>query len=83
MLALPNANQFNKGGERDPSVLYDSGTYDLYFTALDSGGAESIGFSSTPEVGGTKQPNNASWSNPATQVLRRPASTVPRSAIRR
>src|SRR4029078_1040421 len=24
---------------------------------------------STPEVGGTKQPNNASWSSPATQVL--------------
>jgi predicted GH43/DUF377 family glycosyl hydrolase len=69
VLALPNANQFNKGGERDPSVFYDSGTYDLYFTALDSGGAESIGFSSTPEVGGTKQPNNASWSSPATQVL--------------
>jgi hypothetical protein len=47
VLALPNANQFNKGGERDPSILYDSGTYNLYFTALDSGGAESIGFSST------------------------------------
>ena len=62
MLTLPSGNKFNTGGERDPSVLYDSGTYDLYFTALDSGGAESVGFSSTPEVGGTKQPDNASWS---------------------
>jgi predicted GH43/DUF377 family glycosyl hydrolase len=69
VLALPNANQFNKGGERDPGVLYDSGTYNLYFTALNSSGTQSIGFSSTPEVGGTKQPNNASWSSPATQVL--------------
>ncbi len=81
VLALPNANQFNKGGERDPSVLYDSGTYDLYFSALDSGGAESIGFSSTPEVGGTKQPNNASWSNPATQVLAAGGSTFDSSGV--
>jgi predicted GH43/DUF377 family glycosyl hydrolase len=68
VLALPNGNQFNKGGERDPSVLFDSSTYDLYFTALDSGGSQSIGFSSTPALAGTNQPDNSSWSS-ATQVL--------------
>src|SRR5262245_61208652 len=63
VLALPTVgNPFDKGGHRDPSVLYDSATYDLYFTALDSGGARSIGFASTPEIPVTKQPNNASWS---------------------
>src|SRR4029078_9524702 len=59
----------NKGGERDPSVLFDSGAYDLYFAALDSGGVHSIGFSSAPTVGaGSNSPNNASWSS-ATKVL--------------
>jgi predicted GH43/DUF377 family glycosyl hydrolase len=69
VLALPGGNPFNKGGERDPSILYDSSTYNLYFTALDSGGAQSIGFSSTPALAGTNQPDNTSWSSPATQVL--------------
>jgi predicted GH43/DUF377 family glycosyl hydrolase len=71
VLALPNGNLFNKGGERDPSVLYDSGagTYDLYFTALDSGGAQSIGFSSTATLGsGSNDPDNTGWST-AAQVL--------------
>ncbi|MGZ4391921.1 MAG: hypothetical protein ACXVRK_07380, partial [Gaiellaceae bacterium] len=82
VLALPTVgNPFNKGGERDPSVLYDSGTYDLYFTALDSGGAESIGFSSTPEVGGTKQPNNATWSSPATKALAPGGATFDSSGV--
>jgi predicted GH43/DUF377 family glycosyl hydrolase len=68
LLALPGGNKFNTGGERDPSVLYDSGTYDLYFTALDSSGVATIGFSSTAEVGGTKQPDNTAWST-ATKLL--------------
>jgi predicted GH43/DUF377 family glycosyl hydrolase len=68
LLALPGGNKFNTGGERDPSVLFDSGDYDLYFTALDSGGAQSIGYSTTPAVAVTKQPDNSSWSS-ATQVL--------------
>jgi predicted GH43/DUF377 family glycosyl hydrolase len=55
-------NTFDKGGDRDPSVLYDAGTYDLYFTGIDASGVSTIGLASTPEVGGTKQPNNASWS---------------------
>lgn len=59
LLALPGGNKFDTGGERDPTVLYDSGTYDLYFTALDSGGAATIGFSSTGENAGTKQPTTA------------------------
>ena len=73
VLPLPTGGNpaiaFEKGGHGDPSVLYDSGTYDLYFTALDAGGARSIGFASTPEVAGTKVPNNGSWTDPAVQLL--------------
>src|SRR5262249_23049801 len=69
LLTLPGGNKFNTGGERDPSVLFDAGTtYDLYFTALDSGGAQSIGLATTPAVAVTNQPDNASWSA-ASQVL--------------
>jgi predicted GH43/DUF377 family glycosyl hydrolase len=68
LLPLPNGNVFNKGGERDPSVLYDSGTYDLYFTGVDSGGGQSIGFASTAALAGTNQPDNTSWSG-TTQLL--------------
>jgi predicted GH43/DUF377 family glycosyl hydrolase len=70
VLPLPNGNKFNTGGERDPSVLFDSGTYDLYFTALDSVGAETIGFASTTTVGsGSNSPDNASWSVSTTPLL--------------
>jgi hypothetical protein len=68
VLALPTTgNPFNKGGERDPSVLFDSGDYDLYFTALDSGSppGESIGYATTPALLGTNQPDNSSWSSAA------------------
>ena len=67
VLALPNGNVFNKGGERDPSILDDSGTYDLYFAALDSSGTSSIGVSSTSSLG-SNQPDNTKWSS-AAQVL--------------
>jgi predicted GH43/DUF377 family glycosyl hydrolase len=69
ILALPNKSAFNQGGERDPSVLFDSGTYDLYFTGLDSSDAQTIGFSSTTALAGTNQPDNTKWSKTATQVL--------------
>jgi predicted GH43/DUF377 family glycosyl hydrolase len=69
VLALPGGNKFNSGGERNPSVLFDSGNYDLYFTALDSSGASSIGYATTPALAGTNQPDNANWSSPATQIL--------------
>src|SRR4029078_5971207 len=36
---------------------------------------------STPEVGGTKQPNNASWSSPATQVLAAGGATFDSSGV--
>jgi predicted GH43/DUF377 family glycosyl hydrolase len=55
-------NAFDRGGRRDPSVLYDSGTYGLYYTGLSNDGTRTIGFASTSEVGATKQPDNASWS---------------------
>lgn len=69
LFGLGKAAAFDNGGDRDPSVLFDSGTYDLYFTGLDSGGNQSIGFSSTPALAGTNQPDNASWPKTATQVL--------------
>jgi predicted GH43/DUF377 family glycosyl hydrolase len=65
VLALPNGNAFDKGGQRDPSVLHDGTAYDLYFTAIDNGGARSIGFASTGQVAGTLLPDNAAWANKA------------------
>ena len=59
---------FDKGGRRDPSVLYDAGTYDLYYTGLSSGGTHSIGFASTPQAAATKLPDNTAWSS-RSQVL--------------
>jgi predicted GH43/DUF377 family glycosyl hydrolase len=73
LFGLGNPASFDNGGERDPSVLYDSGTYNVYFTGLDSGGTASIGRASTPEVAGTKQPDNTSWSSRA-QVLAKGSS---------
>ena len=73
LFGLGNPASFDNGGERDPSVLYDSGTYDVYFTGLDSGGTTSIGRASTPEAAGTKQPDNTSWSA-RTQVLAKGSS---------
>ena len=68
VLALPGGNKFNTGGERDPSVLFDSGDYDLYFTALATSGTQTIGYSTTPALAATNQPDNSSWSG-GTQVL--------------
>ena len=62
LFGLGNPASFDNGGERDPGVLYDSGSYDLYFTGLDSGGTASIGFASAAEDASTKQPDNATWS---------------------
>jgi predicted GH43/DUF377 family glycosyl hydrolase len=68
LFGLGNPAAFDNSGDRDPSVLYDSGTYDLYFTGLDSGGHASIGLASTPQVSATKQPDNTGWSS-RNQVL--------------
>jgi predicted GH43/DUF377 family glycosyl hydrolase len=68
LFGLGNHSAFDNGGERDPSVLYDSGTYDLYFTGLDSGGVASIGFASSPQNAGTKQPTNA-WTKSGSALL--------------
>lgn len=73
LFGLGNPASFDNGGERDPSALYDSGTYDVYFTGLDSGGTASIGLATAPEVGGTKQPDNSAWSS-RTQVLAKGSS---------
>jgi predicted GH43/DUF377 family glycosyl hydrolase len=59
LFGLGNPASFDNGGQRDPSVLYDSGAYDLYFTGIDSGGAKTIGFASSPQDATTKQPTNA------------------------
>jgi predicted GH43/DUF377 family glycosyl hydrolase len=62
LFGLGNPASFDNGGERDPAVLYDSGTYDLYFTGLDSGGTASVGLASASEDPSTKQPDNSTWS---------------------
>jgi predicted GH43/DUF377 family glycosyl hydrolase len=69
LFGLGNPASFDNGGDRDPGVLFDSGTYDLYFTGLDSGGHQSIGFASTPALAGTNQPDNTAWSKATTPVL--------------
>jgi predicted GH43/DUF377 family glycosyl hydrolase len=68
LFGLGNPAAFDHAGQRDPSVLYDSGTYDLYFTGIDSGGTASIGFASASEDVSTKQPDNSTWST-RTQLL--------------
>jgi predicted GH43/DUF377 family glycosyl hydrolase len=73
LFGLGNPASFDNGGERDPGVLYDSGTYDLYFTGLDSGGTASIGFASAAQDASTKQPDNSTWSSRA-QVLAKGSS---------
>jgi predicted GH43/DUF377 family glycosyl hydrolase len=62
LFGLGNPASFDNGGHRDPSALYDAGTYRLYFTGLDSDAARSIGYASAPEVPATKHPDNSSWS---------------------
>lgn len=70
---LPLGNtpaNFDLGGQRDPNVMYDSAAgspYRLYFTALTTGGAMSIGTSATTQDL-NKQPVNSSWATP-TRVL--------------
>jgi predicted GH43/DUF377 family glycosyl hydrolase len=62
LFGLGNQAAFDNGGQRDPGVLHDAATYHVFFTGLSSGGTRSIGYASTPEDGGTKQPDNTSWS---------------------
>src|SRR5215204_1921704 len=62
LFPLGNPASFDHGGQRDPHVLNDSTTFHLYFTALDSSETKSIGYSSTPENGVSKLPDNTSWS---------------------
>jgi predicted GH43/DUF377 family glycosyl hydrolase len=63
LFGLGNQAAFDNGGQRDPSVLDDSGTYHLFFTGVSSGGTPSIGRASTPEDATTKLPDNSSWSS--------------------
>ena len=62
LFGLGNQNAFDNGGQRDPGVLDDSGTFHLFFTGLSSGGTRSIGYAWTPEDAVTKLPDNTSWS---------------------
>jgi predicted GH43/DUF377 family glycosyl hydrolase len=62
LFGLGSQAAFDNGGQRDPSVLDDSGTYHLFFTGLSSGGTQSIGYAWTPEDAVTKLPDNTSWS---------------------
>jgi predicted GH43/DUF377 family glycosyl hydrolase len=69
LLPLGGGAAFDNGGQRDPSVLYESGAYHLYFTGLDSGSTRSIGYSTTTEDAGTKQPVASGWTNPPNTAL--------------
>jgi predicted GH43/DUF377 family glycosyl hydrolase len=69
LLPLGSAAAFDGGGQRDPSVLYESGAYHLYFTGLDTGAVGSIGYSTTTEDAGTKQPVASGWTNPPNTAL--------------
>ncbi len=68
LLPLGNAPaNFDLGGQRDPSVLYDSAAaspHRLYFTAMTTGGVLSIGTAATTEDA-NKQPVNSGWSTPS------------------
>ena len=69
LIPLGTGGAFDTGGQRDPSVLYESGAYHLYFTGLDSGAVASIGNSTTTEDAGTKQPVASGWTNPPNTAL--------------
>jgi len=69
LIPLGGGAAFDNGGQRDPSVLYESGGYQLYFTGLDSGAVASIGYSTTTEDAGTKQPVASGWTNPPNTAL--------------
>jgi predicted GH43/DUF377 family glycosyl hydrolase len=68
LLPLGNAPaNFDLGGQRDPSVLYDSSApspYRLYFTAINASGTLSFGTSTTTQDV-NKQPVNSAWTTPA------------------
>ena len=74
LFALGNPASFDNGGERDPSVLYDAGAYELYFTGIDSSGTRSIGFASASQDGATKQPDNSTWSKNSSALLSKGSS---------
>jgi predicted GH43/DUF377 family glycosyl hydrolase len=69
LIPLGSGSAFDTGGQRDPGVLYESGNYHLYFTGLDSGAVASIGYSTTTEDAGTKQPVASGWTNPPNTAL--------------
>ena len=69
LLPLGGGAAFDSGGQRDPTVLYESAAYHLYFTGLNSSAVGSIGYSTTTEDAGTKQPVMSSWSNPPNTAL--------------
>ena len=71
LFGLGNQAAFDNGGQRDPSVLDDAGTYHLFFTGLSSGGTRSIGYASTPEDAATKLPDNSAWSTRSQVLVRR------------
>jgi predicted GH43/DUF377 family glycosyl hydrolase len=66
VLPLSAGTNFDDNGQRDPSVLYDGTNFELYFAAISSSGARSIGRSTAAEDG-NHVPGTA-WSTQA-QVL--------------
>jgi predicted GH43/DUF377 family glycosyl hydrolase len=62
LLPIGSGGQFDAGGQRDPDIVHDASTYQLYFTGLSSSGSRTIGHSST----GTDPATG--WSDPATAM---------------
>jgi len=63
LLPIGSGGQFDAAGQRDPDIVHDGAGYELYFTALSSGGAQTIGHSSTgadPATG---------WSDPSSATI--------------
>jgi predicted GH43/DUF377 family glycosyl hydrolase len=63
LLPIGSGGQFDAGGHRDPDIVHDGSNYELYFTALSSGGTQTIGHSTTASGPAT------GWSDPSSATL--------------
>lgn len=67
LLPLGSGAAFDAGGQADPSALYESGTYHLFFTGVSNAGSDTIGVTTTTETP-AHLPLQAGWTA-RTQVL--------------
>jgi predicted GH43/DUF377 family glycosyl hydrolase len=78
VLPLTDGGTFDDNGQRDPAVLYDGTTFQLYFTAISSTGTRAIGRSSVAETG--SHVPDTTWS-PQAQVFGPSGSGFDQSAV--